>query len=143
MLKGRKGSSVQIQVRIDLDRSDIDAAAVEQCSERAGDHSFANAADHATSNQDVLHAVACGGKIGGANAIVGGKYAEHTHTLPQRATTTMITIRNTRLVLSAQLNSKQLYDVKTAEQMTNEDDVRKKTSNEIKCCKNDDDEWRC
>lgn len=51
-------SCVDVDVRIDLDRRYGYAACVEQRAERAGDNSFANAADHTTGDEYVLHAAA-------------------------------------------------------------------------------------
>lgn len=57
VLVWRKGSGVDVDVRVDFDRSNIDAAAIEQRSERARNDSFADAADHAARHQNVLHRV--------------------------------------------------------------------------------------
>lgn len=51
----RESSSIYIDIGIDFDRGDIQAAGFQQCSERGCYHAFAHAADDATSNQDVFH----------------------------------------------------------------------------------------
>lgn len=55
VLEWRKGAGIDVDVRIDLDRGHIYAAAVEQCAEGAGDDALADATDHATRNQNVFH----------------------------------------------------------------------------------------
>lgn len=67
VLVRRKCPRINIDVRIDLDRRDTDAARVQKRTERAGNNTLANAANHATGHKNVLHgfrrflAFACGG----------------------------------------------------------------------------------
>ena len=55
MLVGRKGSGVDVDVRVDLDGGDGDVALFEDHSKGAGHYSFANTRNDATAHQNVLH----------------------------------------------------------------------------------------
>lgn len=55
MLVWRERPGVYINVRIDFDGRHADLAVLEDGAERAGDDTFAHAADHAAGHQNVLH----------------------------------------------------------------------------------------
>lgn len=51
----RESSSVNVNVRVDLDAGHRNSAAVEKCSERGSDDAFADARNHTTGHQNVFH----------------------------------------------------------------------------------------
>lgn len=55
MLERRKCASVDVDVGIDLERCHSDAARVENCAKGRRNNSFANARDHTTRHQNILH----------------------------------------------------------------------------------------
>lgn len=55
MLIGRERSGVDVDVGIDFDGRHADVAMLEDRAERAGDDTLADAADHTTGHQYVLH----------------------------------------------------------------------------------------
>lgn len=55
VLIGRECACVNINVRIDLDGGDMEAAGFEDCSHTAGNNTFTNSRYNTTSDQDVLH----------------------------------------------------------------------------------------
>lgn len=68
---GREGPRVDVDVGVDFDRGDRDAAALEDRAERAGDDAFADARNHAARYQHVLH----GGRHFGCRATGGDEQA--------------------------------------------------------------------
>ena len=57
VLEWREGARVDVYVRIDLDRCDLEAAALEQAANARRDDALADAADHAASYQQILHSL--------------------------------------------------------------------------------------
>jgi len=55
MLIRRKGSSIYIDIGVNLDRGYIQTTGFQKRSERGGNHSFSHATNDATSYQDVFH----------------------------------------------------------------------------------------